>query len=191
VRLRLRVPSLVGPVAATCVLRTLPQAANLKELYKGTRHDGLGPEIKRRILMGTYALSAGFYDAYYKRAQQVLLHTCAWHNTSVRRQMQRPHVLLHNENNSSGHRSIAQFDLRRRRSLRVVRYCRTVRYWRAYLQVRTVVREAMEGAVGRYDALLSAVAPSAAYKFGEKLDDPLAMYKGDLMTVGLNLSGAF
>lgn len=48
------------------------QAASLKELYKGTRHDGLGPEVKRRILMGTYALSAGFYDAYYKRAQQVL-----------------------------------------------------------------------------------------------------------------------
>lgn len=47
------------------------QASNLKELYKGTRHDGLGPEVKRRILMGTYALSAGFYDAYYKRAQQV------------------------------------------------------------------------------------------------------------------------
>ena len=42
---------------------------------------------------------------------------------------------------------------------------------------------------GGTDALLSAVAPSAAYKFGEKLDDPLAMYKGDLMTVGLNLSG--
>lgn len=47
------------------------QARDLKELYKGTRHDGLGPEVKRRILMGTYALSAGFYDAYYKRAQQV------------------------------------------------------------------------------------------------------------------------
>lgn len=54
------------------VLGSLLQAANLKELYKGTRHDGLGPEVKRRILMGTYALSAGFYDAYYKRAQQVL-----------------------------------------------------------------------------------------------------------------------
>ncbi len=40
-------------------------------MYKGTRHDGLGQEVKRRILMGTYALSAGFYDAYYKRAQQV------------------------------------------------------------------------------------------------------------------------
>ncbi len=40
-------------------------------MYKGTRHDGLGAEVKRRILTGTYALSAGFYDAYYKRAQQV------------------------------------------------------------------------------------------------------------------------
>lgn len=101
------------------------QARNLKELYKGTRHDGLGPEVKRRILMGTYALSAGFYDAYYKRAQQV----------------------------------------------------------------RTVVRDEMDAAVSKYDALLSPVAPTAAYKFGEKLSDPLAMYKGDLMTVSLNLAG--
>ncbi len=49
------------------------QSSNLREMYKGTRHDGLGQEVKRRILMGTYALSAGFYDAYYKRAQQVYL----------------------------------------------------------------------------------------------------------------------
>ena len=40
-------------------------------MYAGTRGDGLGAEVKRRILMGTYALSAGYYDAYYKRAQQV------------------------------------------------------------------------------------------------------------------------
>ena len=40
-------------------------------MYAGTRHAGLGPEVKRRVLMGTYALSAGYYDAYYKRAQQV------------------------------------------------------------------------------------------------------------------------
>lgn len=39
-------------------------------MYNATRHDGLGQEVKRRILMGTYALSAGYYDAYYKRAQQ-------------------------------------------------------------------------------------------------------------------------
>ena len=47
------------------------QAANIKETYYGTRGAGLNPEVKRRILMGTYALSAGYYDAYYKRAQQV------------------------------------------------------------------------------------------------------------------------
>jgi aspartyl-tRNA(Asn)/glutamyl-tRNA(Gln) amidotransferase subunit A len=62
---------LVRCITLKCVVGAALQATNLKELYKGTRHDGLGPEVKRRILMGTYALSAGFYDAYYKRAQQV------------------------------------------------------------------------------------------------------------------------
>lgn len=47
------------------------QAANITDLYNGTRGEGLNAEVKRRILMGTYALSAGYYDAYYKRAQQV------------------------------------------------------------------------------------------------------------------------
>lgn len=47
------------------------QAGDLRSMYAGTRHAGLGPEVKRRVLMGTYALSAGYYDAYYKRAQQV------------------------------------------------------------------------------------------------------------------------
>ena len=47
------------------------QAANIRETYNVTRREGLSPEVKRRILMGTYALSAGYYDAYYKRAQQV------------------------------------------------------------------------------------------------------------------------
>lgn len=45
--------------------------SSLKEMYAATRGAGFGDEVKRRILMGTYALSAGFYDAYYKRAQQV------------------------------------------------------------------------------------------------------------------------
>lgn len=57
------------------------------------------------------------------------------------------------------------------------------------VQVRTVVREEMEGAMSKFDALLSPVAPTTAYKFGEKLANPLAMYKGDLMTVSLNLAG--
>lgn len=56
--------------------------------------------------------------------------------------------------------------------------------------MRTLVRREMVAAVEGCDALLSAVSPTAAYKFGEKLSDPLSMYKGDLMTVGLNLSGA-
>ena len=45
--------------------------AELREMYASTRAAGLGDEVKRRILMGTYALSAGYYNAYYKRAQQV------------------------------------------------------------------------------------------------------------------------
>lgn len=49
----------------------LLQAANITETYNATRQEGLNAEVKRRILMGTYALSAGYYDAYYKRAQQV------------------------------------------------------------------------------------------------------------------------
>lgn len=100
-------------------------ADSLRDMYRGTRHKNLSPEVKRRILMGTYALSAGFVDEYYKKAQQV----------------------------------------------------------------RTVVKQEMVAAVSDCDVLLGAVAPTAAYQFGEKLTDPLSMYVGDLMTVGLNLSG--
>uniref|UniRef100_A0A061S6J9 Glutamyl-tRNA(Gln) amidotransferase subunit A, chloroplastic/mitochondrial n=1 Tax=Tetraselmis sp. GSL018 TaxID=582737 RepID=A0A061S6J9_9CHLO len=102
-----------------------PLAEGLKDLYKATRRDGLGDEVKRRILMGTYSLSAGYYDAYYKRAQKV----------------------------------------------------------------RTLVREEMSAALEQYDVLVSPAAPTPAYKIGEKSEDPLAMYKGDLMTVNVNLSG--
>jgi aspartyl-tRNA(Asn)/glutamyl-tRNA(Gln) amidotransferase subunit A len=47
------------------------EAATLDEMYTRTRHDGFGPEVKRRIMLGTYALSSGYYDAYYGRAQRV------------------------------------------------------------------------------------------------------------------------
>jgi aspartyl-tRNA(Asn)/glutamyl-tRNA(Gln) amidotransferase subunit A len=47
------------------------QATNLSSMYRLSREEGFGPEVKRRILLGTYALSAGYYDAYYKKAQQV------------------------------------------------------------------------------------------------------------------------
>ena len=52
-------------------LRDLPDGANLKQMYAATRADGFGDEVKRRILIGTYVLSAGFYDAYYTQAQKV------------------------------------------------------------------------------------------------------------------------
>ena len=52
-------------------LRDLPEGANLQEMYAATRAAGFGAEVKRRILIGTYVLSAGFYDAYYTQAQKV------------------------------------------------------------------------------------------------------------------------
>ncbi len=52
-------------------LRDLPEGANLQEMYAATRADGFGPEVRRRIMIGTYVLSAGFYDAYYTQAQKV------------------------------------------------------------------------------------------------------------------------
>jgi aspartyl-tRNA(Asn)/glutamyl-tRNA(Gln) amidotransferase subunit A len=52
-------------------LRDLPDGANLQQMYAATRADGFGPEVKRRIMIGTYVLSAGFYDAYYTQAQKV------------------------------------------------------------------------------------------------------------------------
>jgi aspartyl-tRNA(Asn)/glutamyl-tRNA(Gln) amidotransferase subunit A len=99
-------------------------ARDLRELYLSSRAH-LGSEVRRRILMGTYALSAGYYDAYYKRAQQV----------------------------------------------------------------RTLVSREMSCALASADALLLPVSPTTAYRLGEKSRDPLAMYKGDLMTVNVNLAG--
>jgi len=52
-------------------LRDLPEGANLQDMYAATRADGFGPEVKRRILIGTYVLSAGYYDAYFTKAQKV------------------------------------------------------------------------------------------------------------------------
>lgn len=90
-----------------------------------TRCDGLGSEVARRILMGSYALSAGYCDAYYKRAQQI----------------------------------------------------------------RTLIQREMGAALQQYDALLCPAAPTPAYRLGQNQSDPLAMYKGDMMTVNLNLAG--
>lgn len=99
--------------------------ADLDELYKKSRSEAFGAEVKRRIMLGTFALSAGYYDAYYKKAQQV----------------------------------------------------------------RALIRKEYADVLARYDLILSPVAPTVAYKLGEKKSDPLEMYMGDIYTVPVNIAG--
>ena len=101
------------------------QATNLSSMYRLSREEGFGPEVKRRILLGTYALSAGYYDAYYKKAQQV----------------------------------------------------------------RRLLTEEFLTSFGEVDAIVTPTAPTAAFKLGEKTDDPLAMYLADIYTVTASLAG--
>src|SRR5262249_15955565 len=101
------------------------QAAPLLDMYRRTRAEGFGAEVKRRIMLGTYALSAGYYDAYYKKAQQL----------------------------------------------------------------RTLFRQDFHQAFAQCDALLAPVSPTAAFRLGERLDDPLQMYLADVFTIPVNLAG--
>ena len=98
---------------------------DLEELYVKSRSEGFGPEVKRRILLGTYALSAGYFDAYYKKA----------------------------------------------------------------LQVRTLVIRDFNRVLESCDVLMGPVAPTTAYKLGEKSTNPLEMYLGDIHTVPVNIAG--
>jgi len=100
-------------------------APGLREMYGQTRGKGFGPEVKRRIMLGTYALSAGYYDAYYLKAQKV----------------------------------------------------------------RTLIRQDFTTAWNQVDAILSPTAPTTAFKLGEKMDNPLAMYANDVFTLPCNLAG--
>ncbi|MGA9525157.1 MAG: Asp-tRNA(Asn)/Glu-tRNA(Gln) amidotransferase subunit GatA [Myxococcaceae bacterium] len=97
----------------------------LRELYAQSRAEGFGPEVKRRIMLGTYALSAGYYDAYYLKAQKV----------------------------------------------------------------RTLIRQDFTRAFEQVDVLLSPTSPVPPFKLGEKVDDPLAMYLMDVLTIPVNLAG--
>ena len=97
----------------------------LVRLYRRSRAEGFGPEVKRRIMLGTYALSAGYYDAYYKKA----------------------------------------------------------------LQVRRLIRQDFDKAFEEVDLIAGPVTPAPAFKIGEKIDDPLAMYLFDLYTVSTKLAG--
>ena len=100
-------------------------APGLRDMYRKTRDEGFGPEVKRRIMLGTYVLSAGYYDAYYLKAQKV----------------------------------------------------------------RTLLRQDFMKAFEKCDAILTPTTPTPAFKFGEKVDDPLAMYLNDIYTVTANLAG--
>jgi aspartyl-tRNA(Asn)/glutamyl-tRNA(Gln) amidotransferase subunit A len=100
-------------------------ARTLSEMYRRSRDQGFGAEVKRRIMLGTYALSAGYYDAYYLKAQRV----------------------------------------------------------------RTLLTRDFEDAFKKVDAIVAPVSPTAAFKLGEKVDDPLAMYLADIYTVTADLAG--
>jgi len=95
------------------------------EMYRRSRDQGFGTEVKRRIMLGTYALSAGYYDAYYLKAQKV----------------------------------------------------------------RTLLVRDFEEAFNKVDAIVTPTSPTAAFKLGEKVDDPLSMYLADIFTVTADLAG--
>jgi aspartyl-tRNA(Asn)/glutamyl-tRNA(Gln) amidotransferase subunit A len=100
-------------------------ADTLSEMYRRSRDQGFGVEVKRRVMLGTYALSAGYYDAYYLKAQKV----------------------------------------------------------------RTLLAQDFAVAFDKVDAIVTPTSPTAAFKLGEKVDDPLAMYLADIFTVTANLTG--
>src|ERR1700685_1611342 len=97
----------------------------LSEMYRNTRGCGCGAEVKRRIMLGTYVLSAGYYDAYYLKAQQV----------------------------------------------------------------RALIARDFSNAFEKVDAVIAPVSPFPAFRIGEKVDDPLAMYLSDVYTLTADLSG--
>ena len=101
------------------------RAAGLLDMYTKSRAEGFGAEVKRRIMLGTYALSSGYYDAYYLKAQKV----------------------------------------------------------------RTLIMQDFIKAFEEVDVILTPVAPTPAFKIGEKVNDPLQMYLSDIFTIPVNLAG--
>ncbi|HOJ51698.1 MAG TPA: Asp-tRNA(Asn)/Glu-tRNA(Gln) amidotransferase subunit GatA [Syntrophales bacterium] len=102
-----------------------PDGRDLMEMYKRTRSQGFGDEVKRRIIIGTYVLSAGYYEAYYKKASQV----------------------------------------------------------------RALIRRDFDLAFERCDVILTPTTPTAAFRLGEKREDPIQMYLSDIFTISANLAG--
>jgi aspartyl-tRNA(Asn)/glutamyl-tRNA(Gln) amidotransferase subunit A len=106
-------------------LRLEPERGDLTAMYGATRNAGFGPEVKRRILLGTYVLSAGYYDAYYRKAQRA----------------------------------------------------------------RTLIRRDFDLAFQDVDVIATPTSPTPAFKLGEKVNDPLAMYLADVYTLPASLAG--
>ena len=102
-----------------------PEYTDLLDMYKKTRAEGFGAEVKRRILIGTYVLSHGYYDAYYLQAQKL----------------------------------------------------------------RRLIAGDFSEAFKQCDVIMGPTAPSVAYEFGAKTDDPVQMYLDDLYTIAVNLAG--
>jgi aspartyl-tRNA(Asn)/glutamyl-tRNA(Gln) amidotransferase subunit A len=102
-----------------------PDARGLLDMYMVSRDEGFGAEVKRRIMLGTYALSSGYYDAYYLKAQKV----------------------------------------------------------------RTLIMQDFIQAFETVDVILTPVAPTPAFRIGEKINDPLQMYLSDIFTIPVNLAG--
>lgn len=100
-------------------------SGELQSMYTDSRSEGFGNEVKRRIMLGTYVLSAGYYDAYYRKAQKV----------------------------------------------------------------RRLLKQDFDRAFEKVDVILTPTSPFAAFKIGEKSDDPLAMYLSDIYTTSANLAG--
>jgi aspartyl-tRNA(Asn)/glutamyl-tRNA(Gln) amidotransferase subunit A len=101
------------------------EGQGLIDMYMKSRAAGFGAEVKRRIMLGTYALSSGYYDAYYLKAQKV----------------------------------------------------------------RTLIRQDFLDAFAKVDVILTPVAPTPAFRLGEKVDDPLQMYLSDTFTIPVNMAG--
>lgn len=98
---------------------------DMEDLYTKTRSEGFGNEVKMRIMLGTFSLSSGHYDAYFKKARQV----------------------------------------------------------------RQVIKEEFDSIFKEYDLIVTPTTNTCAYKIGEKIDDPVEMYMGDLLTIPVNLAG--
>ena len=102
-----------------------PQARTLAEMYRRSREEGFGPEVKRRIMLGTYALSSGYYDAYYSKAQRV----------------------------------------------------------------RTLMANDFKEVFKQVDLIAAPTTPTPPFRFGEKTNDPVAMYLSDVFTIPSNMAG--